>query len=202
MERELNGEVGGSESGRSISTDELFFTLSNERRRHVLDFLRGNDDAVEMRTLVREVAARERGVPVAELTYDQRKSVYVSLRQTHLPKMSTLGIIDYDSDAGSIRLVDGIADFEFYYEPVHTNDVDWGQFYVGLAALMGLFAGVTTAGIFPFGLVPRTLLPWLVLAPFAVAGGIHTYLTRRRQLDVGLPKRHTSNTSRRRRNGN
>jgi hypothetical protein len=125
-------------------------------------------------------------VPEAELTYDQRKSVYASLRQTHFPKMDRLGIVDFDSDAGTIELVDGVADFDFYYEPVRPSDVAWGEFIVGLTGLWALVVGATATGLFPSGLLSTAVLPWFVLASFAIAGGIQTYVTRRRKIHTGF----------------
>jgi len=182
-----DGGEGEAESPGGISTDQLFFTLSNERRRHALECLRERGGTVAMRELVREVAARERDVAPDDLTYDQRKSVYVSLRQTHLPKMDTLGIVEFDPDAGTIDLVDGIADFDFYYEPVRADDVGWGEFTVGLAALLAVVVGATTAGVFPFDLVPAGALPWLVVAAFGTVGAVQAYLTRQRRLGIEFP---------------
>lgn len=192
---------GEREGIESISTDDVFFTLSNERRRHVMQFLREQGGEVAMRDLVREVAARERGIDPDELTYDQRKSVYVSLRQTHLPKMAKLGIVEFDSNAGTISLVDGIGEFDFYYEPVRAADIDWGQFYVGLAAIFALLVGASTAGLFPFGLLPSGVLPWLVIVSVAIAGTIQTYLTHRRKLDVVVPVANLEEMDQNRRNG-
>jgi len=182
------GEGGGSGDGSgAITTDQLFFTLSNERRRSVLEFLRERRERVQMRELVRVVAAREHGVDPEQLTYDQRKSVYVSLRQTHLPKMDSLGIVRFDPDAGTIELVDGSADFDFYYEPVRADDLDWGTFHVGLAGLLALAVGAATIGLFPFALVPGWALPWLVVAVYAIAGGVQASLTRKRELSTDVP---------------
>jgi hypothetical protein len=178
--------AGETETGR-ISTDDLFFTLSNERRRHVLEYLRERRERVQMRELVREVAAREHGIEPDALTYDQRKSVYVSLRQTHLPKLDSLGIVRFDPDGGTIELVDGVADFDFYYEPVRPDDLSWGTFHVGLAGLLALVVAAGMLGVFPFGVLPGWALPWLVVVVYAVAGGVQASLTRKREFSTGVP---------------
>lgn len=176
----------GTERG-GITTDDLFFTLSNERRRRVLEYLRERRERVQMRELVREVAAREHGIEPDALTYDQRKSVYVSLRQTHLPKMDSLGIVRFDPDAGTVELVEGVVDFDFYYEPVRPDDLSWGTFHVGLAGVLALIVAAASVGVFPFALLPGWALPWLVVAAYAVAGGVQAYLTRTRQLSTEVP---------------
>ena len=50
----------------------------------------------------------ENGTTPGSLSYDQRKRVYVSLRQTHLPKLSSAGAIDYDSDRSIVTARDGV----------------------------------------------------------------------------------------------
>jgi hypothetical protein len=202
MAEEMHPLVQEKVEETRISTDAVFFTLSNERRRHVLRYLREQGETVPFRDLVRVVAARERNVPEGELTYDQRKSVYVSLRQTHLPKMDTLGIVHYDADAGTIELADGISDFDFYYEPVAGNEIAWGEFYLGLTALLGGIVAMATLDLVPVRL-PVGLLPWLVLTGFGIAAVVHTYQTRRHRLDLTIPwsESDRSDDGPRRRNG-
>lgn len=73
-----------------LPTDDLYKLLSNERRRHAVRFLleRG---PVSKRHLVDYVASNELGKPADALTEKERKRVYVSLQQCHLPKIE-----DYD----------------------------------------------------------------------------------------------------------
>lgn len=186
MAEEMHPEVQKADVEECISTDAVFFTLSNERRRHVLRYLRERGETVSLRELVRVVAARERDVGIDDLTYDQRKSVYVSLRQTHLPKMDQLGIVQYDADAGTITLADGISDFDFYYEPVADDEIAWGEFYLGLTALLSGVVAMTVLGLVPVQL-PVSILPWLILTVFGIAAAVHTYQTHRHRLDLTLP---------------
>lgn len=85
---------------RAISLDELFDILSNSRRRHVVELLDEHGGSAEFRELTDAVARRETGVPVS---YDERKRVYVSLRQSHLPRLADAGVVEYDPDRGTVR---------------------------------------------------------------------------------------------------
>ena len=103
---ETTAEVGGP--GRALSVDLAFELLSSERRRDLVRCLDGVDGTVDLRDLSELVAAMENGTTPGSLSYDQRKRVYVSLRQTHLPKLSSAGAIDYDSDRSIVTARDGV----------------------------------------------------------------------------------------------
>ena len=89
-----------SNRDRSISLDELFDILSNSRRRHVVEFLDEQGGETSFRELTDAVALRETGDPVS---YDERKRVYVSLRQSHLPRLAEAGVVEYDRDRGTVE---------------------------------------------------------------------------------------------------
>jgi DNA-binding transcriptional ArsR family regulator len=83
-----------------LSLDELFDILRNARRRHVVELLDESGGEAEFRDLTDAVARRETGNPVS---YDARKRVYVSLRQSHLPRLAEAGVVEYDRDRGTVR---------------------------------------------------------------------------------------------------
>ncbi|MFW5919922.1 MAG: DUF7344 domain-containing protein [Halanaeroarchaeum sp.] len=87
---------------RTLSQDTAFDLLSNARRRFVLRRLQEESGPVELGDLAAELASAETGVPVEDLTAQQRKRTYVSLYQTHVPKMVEAGVIEYDRDEGTI----------------------------------------------------------------------------------------------------
>src|SRR6056297_2116585 len=70
----------------AITTDDLFKTLSNRRRRYVLHYLKqhAGTGAVPIRTLSEHIAGWENGVDVATVNSKQRKRIYTALHQTHL----------------------------------------------------------------------------------------------------------------------
>ena len=88
----------------SLDADAMFGLLSNERRRRLLKELdrRGTATLDEM---ARVVAAAEQGTSTEEVETNARKSVHVSLYQTHVPRLAEAGVVDYDSDAKTVSLV-------------------------------------------------------------------------------------------------
>lgn len=50
------------------------------------------------------VAAWENGVSMDDVSSRQRKQVYSSLYQTHVPRLSEHGLVEYDADDRTVRL--------------------------------------------------------------------------------------------------
>ena len=175
--------VGVGQSGApSLSRDLVFATLSNARRRYVLHYLKRHDGPVTIRQLAEQIAAWENETEMAEVTYKQRKRVYTSLHQTHLPKLADAGFIQSERSWEEITLSDRAAELEVYLEVVPEDDIPWSDFYLGLAGVgMALVAGLW------FGAYPLTSLSNLAWAGiFAVAlftvAAVHAYDSRRHLL--------------------
>lgn len=132
-----------------ISADEVFDLLSNERRRHVLQRLRTVEEPITVTELAELVAATENDVAPDELTDKQRKRVYVSLYQTHVPKLADAGVVDYDEDDSTAILTTRGEALTEYFAPSTTSDESypWPAHYAGLAVL-GL-VGVAVWTVFP-----------------------------------------------------
>lgn len=127
---------GGDEE---LSRDEVFDVLSSARRRFVLSYLAWEGgEPVELSTLADEIAARENDTSVSELTSQQRKRLYVSLYQTHVPKLADLGIVEYDSETGFVSLTDRAVEIGRYL-PTDDRYVGWEWYYLLLAAASTAF---------------------------------------------------------------
>jgi hypothetical protein len=86
-----------------MSKDAAFHLLQNSRRRAVLQYLLNqHGEKVSMREVTEQVAAWETNTPVAEISSTARQRVYVSLYQIHLPKLSDVGVIEYNRPRGMI----------------------------------------------------------------------------------------------------
>lgn len=131
--------MGGSESD-VLTSDDIFEILSNHRRRMVLHLLQEREDEIQVKQLAEAVAAMENGVSVEELTSQQRKRVYVSLYQTHLPKMAELSLIDYDRDDGTVRLSGRSADINRYLSGETEETEPWKLPALVLAVIAGTLA--------------------------------------------------------------
>lgn len=115
----------------TLERTEIHDVLRNDRRRAVLSYLQDTDTPASVREVSEHVAAVETGQSPAPR--DVRQSVYVSLQQTHLPKLTALGIIK--SHGEGVMLADHAREVTVYLEIVPKYDLSWGEYYLGLAAL-------------------------------------------------------------------
>ncbi|SFR59128.1 hypothetical protein SAMN04488124_2571 [Halogeometricum limi] len=176
-----------NEEAESLSKDDIYSMLSNRRRRLALSYLRQTEDKVSVRDLSKEVAAMENGIDREELTYKQRKRVYTSLHQTHLPKLDDVGVVVYDRDRGYISLTPLAADLDTFLDGTTDRRISsWSVYYLGLSGLSLLVVGLAWTDLFPFSLVSDLGYALLVSLTFAVSAAVHVY-TERVSLEGGDP---------------
>ncbi|WP_436343780.1 DUF7344 domain-containing protein [Natronorubrum sp. FCH18a] len=150
------------EADDSLEPDDIYHILQTRRRRDALRYLRANDDPVLLSDLAEQVAAWEHETTVENLHSDQRQRVYISLYQSHLPKLDTRGIIDYDKDRGTITSTSITPRFDPYLAGLEASDSSdpWPYRYAGAVGCCGLFLAVIASGI--------VAIPWLVASVFTV----------------------------------
>lgn len=155
-------------TGPGLPRDLTFELLMNARRRLVLRYLE-DEPATTLRELAGHVAARENGKPSREVTSTERKRAYIGLYQHHLPKLADAGVIDFDSDRGTVERTSR-ADRVVSFLEAGSSDEDparpaaWPYCYLGVA--------LTGGGL----LVAQQLLLRTLLAANLVAGAILTVL--------------------------
>jgi len=111
--------------------------LGNTRRMLMIEYLRMSKGRAELRDMVEYIAEVE-----GNTDRKHRKSVYVSLVQTHIPTLVREGVITFNQ--GSITLVKVPMDVTVYMETVKKNDISWSSFYIGLSLIFlvtGLYVG-------------------------------------------------------------
>jgi hypothetical protein len=125
---------------------EIHDVLSNERRQMVLERLRESGGTMSARDLSEYIAERETGESPPPRNI--RQSAYVSLHQTHLPKLNKLGIVEYDESDKTVTL-DETASREVgvYMETVPKYDISWSEYYLGTSVLGLLLLVVTRVGV-------------------------------------------------------
>ena len=95
LDRQSNPET------TSLEEDTVFDLLGNERRRASLSHLLTSDEKTPVNELARSVAGEVTdGSTESE---DLEHSVYISLCQSHLPKLDRADVIEYDSDVKTVR---------------------------------------------------------------------------------------------------
>lgn len=172
------------ESAEGIEPEVIFETLSNRRRRYVIDYLKRHTGSVTVRDLSEQVAAWENDVSPTQVTPKERKRVYTALHQTHLPKMREVGVVDYDRDRGTVELTPEIASFDIYLDVVPSQELDWGGLLLGLGVLGVALAVALAVDLYPLTLLPDVAYVALVSVAVLLVGASHV-LSRRRTLFGG-----------------
>lgn len=177
--------VATTENTPELSHDEIFGVLSNERRRHALRYLKQNDSRqIKLGELVDYITARENEITVEKIDYKQRKRVYSSLRQTHLPKMEECGLIEYDQDRGTIELNGAAQEVQMHLEYVPANDIPWCYHYLGLSVVLGAIVTLMGTSVYPFGDLSAIAFGGITVAALALSAVVHTFYTKRNELST------------------
>ena len=164
--------MGSSES--RLSQDLVFDILSSPRRRYVLYYLREAGEPVELTTLAEHVAAWENETTVEDLTEQERKRVYVSLYQTHIPKLDEANIVEYDQDTGEVALAAGASQVDDYLgQP--SSQFPWQQFYLVLAAVATLLLGLTVFDVLWFSALSEGTVALVAIGVFVVSAAVHYF---------------------------
>jgi hypothetical protein len=150
-----------------LSQDLIFDILSSPRRRYVLYYLRTHGGRAEVTELAKQVAAWEYETDPADLDSQQQKRVYVSLYQTHLPKLSDVGVIEYDTDAGVVELTDRVRDVEGVLSPERSTARSWQLYYLALAGISAALIGLNALNVPPFGAISELAIGLFVVVAFA-----------------------------------
>lgn len=168
------------ETDDGLSKSEVFDLLRNQRRRFVLHYLKHNpDDDVALGDLAVRVAAWEYDVQPGEVSSTQRKRVYTTLQQSHLPKMDEAGILEFDEDRGVVTPTDVVADLTIYLEIVPGREFAWHEYYLGLGAVCTALMAAVWAGIYPFAFAPPIIWGTTISVALAVSAAVHVLSQRR-----------------------
>ena len=111
-----NGELfsNDTEETHQLSKDTIYHILQVQRRRYALQYLQGTTGPVVMRDLAEQVAAWEYGTTIDNLQSKERQRTYISLYQSHLPKLDKEGVIKYESARGLVTRTDIATQFDPY----------------------------------------------------------------------------------------
>ena len=95
-------EGGPGADADGITEQEAFAVLAAPRRREALRYLESVGGEATLQELVDGVAEREGVGPDAPAS--ETKRVYVSVYQTHVPRLAAAGVVDYDPESRRVRL--------------------------------------------------------------------------------------------------
>ncbi|RLM70545.1 hypothetical protein [Halorubrum sp. Atlit-26R] len=171
-----------SGAGVELEEEVVFSVLSNRRRRFALHALCQRGDAADLGWLAKRVAAWEAGVSPAEVDSDTRKSCYVSLQQSHLPKMDKADIVSFDKRAGVVRPTPAAEELDIYFDVVTEPEIPWHGYYLGLAAVGAALLTALWTDAMLFSALPDLAWMAFLVAALVVSALAHTYFARRRKL--------------------
>lgn len=155
-----------------LSNDEIFEVLSNRRRRQILVLLHQQSGTAELSDLAEEIANSESdGTPTTE----QYKRVYISLYQTHVPKLEDLSIVTYDSDTKRIELTDQF-DVVFSVFRGPTDRHPWWKYYA-IIALVSVVVVSSYWLLFPTDRILGTIVALAPLVVLLLIVGFHYHST-------------------------
>ncbi|GGK71161.1 hypothetical protein GCM10009067_24330 [Haloarcula sebkhae] len=173
-----------------LSRDQMFDILSSSRRRYTLYYLRQQKEPVQLTDLAEELAAWENDTTVEELSSQARKRVYVSLYQTHAPKLQEAGLITYDADTGEIALREDAPEVEPFISN-SDGDSKWYQYYGAVALLNAILLLAAIAGLPPLNAISPLVIGLVVISSFLVLSIAHAVTGRRGKndntFDIGEP---------------
>jgi hypothetical protein len=129
-----------------ITKDEVFEVLSSSRRRLILYHLHRRGGRAVLRDLARDTAEAESD---GEVDDDVVKRFYISLYQTHVPKLEEVGLVEYDSDSKTVSLTDRIEEVEAILETESDPERRWALYYGALAVVGIALAVAQLLGVFP-----------------------------------------------------
>jgi hypothetical protein len=160
----------------------MFDLLGNSRRRRILHHLL-EEPEITLTDLSARIAAWENDTSVADLSSRQRKQVYSSLYQTHVPRLSDHHVVSYEADERLVRLTadaDRLRRFLEVDEPTAAAcSPRWSRYFlwtavVGSAVIAGNWLGtipgasVTSKDL--YGLLTVTFMMLSVSFVMAVEG--------------------------------
>ncbi len=80
------------------AVDEALSLLANYRRRLLLQVMATYGEALTLPDAAEEVAVRETGRNVSQLSAEEVATIYISLYHDHLPRLVDAGLLAYDQE--------------------------------------------------------------------------------------------------------
>lgn len=158
---------------------EIHSLLSNERRQHVIEFLRKAGGTMSTGELARRIAIAETGEspPPKNIV----KSVDVALHQTHLPKLDDAALVVYDTDSMTVELLERGEEVGVYMETVKRPAIAWSEFYLGISVLGLLLIIAAEVGVPVLAAIGSL---WLASATFVAILASTVYHTSRQGTSI------------------
>jgi len=157
-------DAQGRPTATELDRDRAFALLKNPRRRAVLAHLR-ETPTTTLNALADRIAADENDTTPAQLSSSERKRVYISLYQNHLPKLAEFDAVDYDQSRGDVRRRERARRLQQYLDRLDRDaDGSRGRTIRSVGGVVGLVSLVGVAGL------PEVGALWALIAAGALVG--------------------------------
>ncbi|QCJ46472.1 MULTISPECIES: DUF7344 domain-containing protein [Haloprofundus] len=156
----------GSDRQKSLAETDIYDVLKNERRQHVVELLADRAETQSVRALSEHIASIETDSDTPPRNV--RHSVYVSLCQTHIPKLDDLGIVDYDADAKDVAPGQHTQTVAAYLLDTPADRSRHDEYYLGFGVLGSALVAAGVLGAPVLSAAPAVVgLAFLVLTALA-----------------------------------
>lgn len=169
-------------NGDELSEDDIYGVLSNRRRRFVIHALKRKKEPVNIAELSAHITAWELGVDPEEVDYEDQRSVYSTLKRTHLPNLEEKNLVTVDKEEKAVRATSELESLDIYVEALNSKEIPWSLYYVGLAgvAIALLLAVKVEAPI--FGALEPLEVGIFTVTAFGMSSVVHHIIGRRTRL--------------------
>lgn len=169
-------------AGETLTRDDAFELISNQRRRHTLHYLKQNGEDATLGEIAEQIAAWENGTTVDEVSSSERKTVYTALQQFHLPKLDNNDVVEFDNRSGEVRVTEAAAELDIYLDVVDEYGIPWSGYYLGLTLIGSILVSLSWLGVAPFAAVPFVAWTTFLLGAFLVSSLSHVFISRSMRL--------------------
>lgn len=157
-----------STNQQTLSQDTVFDLLSSARRRYIIYYLRQHGGEAAINEIASQIAVWENDIPEEELTSQDEKRVYVSLYQTHIPKLEEHGIVDYDSETGQVYLTDQAFQIDRYLGSEEREGLPWQLLYLAVAVVGAAVFGLVVLDVSLFAAIEPSVVGAVVIGTFVL----------------------------------
>lgn len=160
----------------------IFKVLRNRRRRYVLHYLKQRQETVPVGRIAEQIAAWENGTAVEAVTPEERKRIYISLLQSHLPTLDEANMVVFEENESTVRLTDDAEEIDIYVELVPKNDIEWPEYYLGLSLFSGVFLVAVWQDVAPLTQASDTVWLGFISGLFVLSSIVHHVHSKRQRL--------------------
>ena len=166
----------------SLSKETIYEILSNQRRRFMIHALKYRDSAMELKEISKRVTAWEQNTEMSAINYDQRRSVYTSIKNTHLPVLEENGLVEYDAETKTVAPTEALDSLDVYTETLRGREIPWSNYYLGLTGVAGALVLAAEVGVWRFETVEPVMVTVFIVTAFLVSAIIHYRYEQKTQL--------------------